>query len=105
MRKKHSFRAPLGHDLNGLYITTAQMQFFLNRKEGHRRFTEGDSEFFQYFYRCAIYNIIWDLQEKDVTAATFYWDEDIEAVAVKFPDNGAVMKELRKRKVKYFFEE
>lgn len=81
------------------------MQFFLNRSGGHRKYTQGDSEFFEYFYRCAIYNIIWDLQEVDENAATFYWDEDLEAVAVKFPDNGTVMKELRNRKIKYFFEE
>ena len=46
MRKKHFFREPIGKDLNGLYITAAQMQFFLNRKKGNEQFVEGDPEFF-----------------------------------------------------------
>ena len=105
MRKKHSFREPLGTDLNGLYITAAQMQFFLNRRDGQTKFVKGQVEFFQYFYKCAIYNVIWDLQASDPTCASFYWDEIEEAVAVKFPAEGLVMDELKKRKIKYFFEE
>lgn len=105
MRKKHSFREPLGKDLNGLYITAAQMQFFLNRPSGDKKFIEGDAEFFQYFYKCAIYNIIWDLQDKDPSCASFYWNEENETIAVKFPNDGTVMKELKKKKIDYFFEE
>jgi len=105
MENKGSFREPLGKDLNGLYITTAQMQFFLNRSGGRKKFIIGDPQFFQYFYKCAIYNIVWDLLEVDSTCATLFWDEIRETVGVKFPVEGSVMKELRKKKVQYFFED
>jgi len=103
MREKHSFREPLGKDSNGLYITTAQMRFFLNRRNGDRMFITGDSQFFRYFYKCAVYNIIWDLTSKDSTCATFYWDDSSESVAVKFPEKGIVMEELKNRKIEYYF--
>ena len=104
MTNQNDFREPLGKDLNGLYITAAQMQFFLNRRNGSEQFVMGDPEFFQYFYKCAIYNIIWDLLEKDPACATFFWDSDKDTVGVKFPMDGLVMKELKKKKVQYFFE-
>jgi hypothetical protein len=105
MANKGDFREPLGQDLNGLYITAAQMQFFLNRRDGSEKFIVGDPQFFQYFYKCAIYNIVWDLLEDDPACATFFWDEIKETVGVKFPLNGVVMQELKKKKVQYFFEE
>tara|TARA_R110000824_G_scaffold120991_3_gene276810 strand:- start:2386 stop:2712 length:327 start_codon:yes stop_codon:yes gene_type:complete len=105
MRKKYTFRQPLGKDLNGLYITAAQMQFFLNRRGGELDFLEGKSTFFEYFYKCAVYNIVWDLLEEDPACATLYWDEDLEAVAIKFPMNGKVIAELKGKKVDYFFDE
>ena len=80
MRKKHTFREPLGKDKNGLYITAAQMQFFLNRRNGGKSFILGDSLFFNYFYKCAVYNIIWDLMEKYPTCATIYWDDTYESL-------------------------
>jgi len=105
MREKHSFREPLGKDLNGLYITAAQMQFFLNRPNGKRRFIDGSKEFFTYFYKCAIYNIVWDLLDDDPTCASFYWNSDEEAIGVKFPKEGKVVDELRRKNVKCFQDE
>tara|TARA_A100001515_G_scaffold111251_1_gene92301 strand:+ start:101 stop:418 length:318 start_codon:yes stop_codon:yes gene_type:complete len=105
MREKHTFREPLGQDVNGLYITAAQMQFFLNRRKGTEQFLYGDSAFFEYFYKCAVYNVVWDLMEEDHTCATLFWDEAAGAVGMKFPLDGKVMRELRRRKVKYFFED
>ena len=105
MRKKHSFREPLGQDVNGLYITAAQMQFFLNRRGADKQFISGHPEFFQYFYKCAVYNIVWDMLEKYPECATIFWDEDHETVGVKFPAKGKVMKKLRERKIDCFFVE
>ena len=105
MREKYSFREPLGKDLNGLYITAAHMQFFLNRRNGSEMFLNGDSEFFEYFYKCAVYNIVWDLMERDPACATIFWDMDSESIGLKFPSNGRVMEELRNKKIKYFFED
>tara|TARA_R110000796_G_scaffold212706_4_gene328851 strand:+ start:631 stop:954 length:324 start_codon:yes stop_codon:yes gene_type:complete len=105
MRNKKSFREPLGQDLNGLYITTAQMQFFLNRPKGGLKFINGSQEFFKYFYKCAVYNIIWDLLDKDPKCASFYWNEEEEAIAVKFPKKGKVVDELKRKKVNCFQDE
>mgnify|MGYP003111364839 CR=1 FL=1 len=105
MRERHTFREPLGRDLNGLYITAAQMKFFLNRRHGSEAFLKGTSEFFEYFYKCAVYNIVWDLAEKDPACATFFWDVESDSIGLKFPSNGKVIKELKKKKVKYFFED
>ncbi len=103
--KSDKFREPLGQDLNGLYITQAQMQFFLNRRGGSELFILGDPQFYKYFYKCAVYNIIWDLMETDPACATLYWDADQENVGVKFPLDGVVMQELKKKKVKYVFDD
>jgi|TARA_R100000995_G_scaffold83426_2_gene59343 hypothetical protein len=105
MRKKYNFRQPLGKDLNGLYITAAQMQFFLNRRNGERYFIEGDSKFFEHFYKCAVYNIVWDMLEEDPGCATLFWDETQETVGIKFPIDGKVMKELKRKKLQTYFEE
>ena len=105
MRKKHTFREPLGQDVNGLYITAAQMQFFLNRSGSEKKFITGHPEFFEYFYKCAVYNIIWDLLEKDPSCATMFWDSDQETLGVKFPLNGKVMQTLKDRKVSCFFDD
>jgi len=105
MRKKHSFREPLGKDTNGLYITAAQMQFFLNRKGAGKKFLSGHPEFFDYFYKCAIYNIIWDLAEENPESAVFFWDEEEGSLGVKFPPDGTIMKELKKKKIHCYFDE
>ena len=105
MRKKYTFRQPLGKDLNGLYITAAQMQFFLNRRNGEKDFLEGDTKFFEYFYKCAVYNIVWDLLEEDPTCATLFWDDTQETVGIKFPMKGKVIRELKRKKIDYFFDQ
>tara|TARA_R110002020_G_scaffold163895_6_gene350137 strand:+ start:431 stop:754 length:324 start_codon:yes stop_codon:yes gene_type:complete len=105
MSKDYSFREPLGKDLNGLYITAAQMQFFLNRIDGDQKFLAGHPDFFEYFYKCAIYNIIWDLLDSDPSCASLFWDIDSESIGVKFPPNGTVMEELKSKKVRCFFED
>ena len=104
MGREHHFREPLGRDINGLYITAAQMQFFLNRRGADKKFILGHPEFFEYFYKCAVYNIVWDLLDEDPSCATLFWDSDEERVGIKFPLNGAVMKELREKKVQYLFD-
>ena len=79
--------------------------FFLNRRGADKMFLLGHPDFFEYFYKCAVYNIIWDLLEEDSSCATFFWDEKKETVGVKFPTDGPVIKELKKKKVHCFFEE
>ena len=94
MKNKFSFREPLTFDENGMYITAGQMQFFLNQRGGQKKFASGSDEFFRYYYKCGVYNLIWDMMEMDPDCATMYWDEDSDSVAYKFPPNGEVAQEL-----------
>ena len=92
MRGKFTFREPLFVDDDGLYITSAQMQFFLNRRNGDKKFSDGDAEFFSYYNNCRTYNLIYDLMDKDPGCAKMYWDETTESVALAFPMKGKVAK-------------
>jgi hypothetical protein len=90
MRKKYTFREPLLIDDEGLYITVAQMQFFLNRPRGKKKFSNGEAEFFSYYSNCRMYNLIYDMMDKDVNCAKMYWDPHTDAVALAFPMKGKV---------------
>jgi len=90
MKGKYGFREPLFADESGLYITAAQMQFFLNRQDGQKKFKTGDQEFLSYYRNCTLYNVIWDMMDDNDTCAKMYWDEKNGNVAVSFPIRGAV---------------
>lgn len=94
MKGKYTYREPLFTDDDGLYITAAQMQFFLNRKSGPRKFNNGDSEFFSYYNNCRTYNLIYDMMDRDPDCAKMYWDTTADAVALAFPMRGEVAKLL-----------
>jgi len=81
-------------DEEGLYITGAQMHFFLNRSKGKKYFEFGHSIFLSYYRNCCLYNLVYDLMEKDESLAKMYWDEKNECVAIGFPTNGKVAKIL-----------
>jgi hypothetical protein len=90
MRGNYSFREPLFIDEDGLYITAAQMQFFLNRKDGSKKLSRGDSEFFSYYNNCRTYNLIYDMLDEDGKCAKMYWDHKLESLAFSFPAGGPV---------------
>ena len=94
MRGKYSFREPLLIDENGLYITAAQMQFFLNRQNGKEKFRTGDQEFMHYYKNCCLYNLIYDMMEEDPECGKMYWDHKKNSVALSFPMKGEVSKAL-----------
>jgi len=94
MRGKYTFREPLLIDDEGLYITAAQMQFFLNRPRGKKKFSNGDAEFFSFYNNCRLYNFIYDMMEKEPGCAKMYWDEKSGAVALAFPLKGKIAKIL-----------
>ena len=79
---------------DGLYITAAQMQFFLNRREGEEQFKEGHPEFLKYYHNCCLYNLIYDMMLEDESCAKMYWDTVNESVAMSFPTNGIVAEKL-----------
>jgi len=94
MRGKFTFREPLFTDEDGLYITAAQMQFFLNRRNGAKKLSRGDAEFFSFYTNCRTYNLIYDMMDKDPDCAKMYWDTDSDSVALSFPMQGKVAKTL-----------
>ena len=81
-------------DESGFYITIGQMQFFLNRRNGAKKLHDNDEEFAQYYMNCCMYNCVYDMTERDPDCAKVYWDSDNECVAVTYPVNGRVAREL-----------
>jgi len=92
--RKPNFREPLTCDSQGLFITVAQMQFYLNRPRGAENFKKGDSDFLRYFKNCKLYNLIYEMMEDDSDCATMYWDSKAGGIAITFPVNGKVAKIL-----------
>jgi hypothetical protein len=84
------FREPLLEDEEGLYVTVAQMNFFLNRKDGKKKFKAAHPDFLSYYNHCRLYNMIYDMMDKDPKCATLYWDEKKEAISLSFPIKGKV---------------
>jgi hypothetical protein len=61
-------------DDNGLYVTTAQMNFFMNRDNGEKLVREVSPEFVKYYNNCKLYNLVYDMMEHDPKCAVMYWD-------------------------------
>ena len=94
MRGKYDFREPLLAEDNGLYITAAQMQFYLNRPKGKEEFEHADERFMKYYKNCCLYNVVYDMMEEDSSCAKMYWDSVTGSVAISFSINGDVAKTL-----------
>ena len=92
--RRPDFREPLTHDSQGLFITIAQMQFYLNRPNGAGKFKTGDEEFLKYYKNCKLYNLIYEMMEENEDCASMYWDHKAGTIAITFPVNGQVAKEL-----------
>jgi hypothetical protein len=91
----NKFREPVLLDKeSGLYITVAQLEFFLNSREGLKQFKTGDPIFLGYYRNCCLYNLIYDMMEEDPGSADMYWDSAKEEVAFSFPVQGRVSKAL-----------
>ena len=88
------YREPLMEDELGLYITIAQMDFFLNRKHGEQLVNNASPEFMKYYQNCCLYNLVFDMMEDDPECGKMYWDDKTESVAMSFPMNGKVAKAL-----------
>ncbi len=78
----------------GLYITIAQMGFFINRKNGQKLFDSASPEFMKYYRNCCLYNLVFDMMEEDPKCGKMYWDTKTESVAIAFPMNGKIAKAL-----------
>jgi len=91
---KSPYRDPLFEDENGLYITKAQMQFFLNRRDGKKKFQKAHKDFMDYYNHCKLYNLIYDMMEENKECADLFWDAEKERVAISFPVDGGVAHAL-----------
>ena len=78
----------------GLYITVAQMQFFLNGKDGEKKFKASDAEFMSYYKNCCLYNLVYDMMEDNSKCAKMYWDSDTASISLSFPVKGYVAQAL-----------
>ena len=78
----------------GLYITVAQMQFFLNRRDGEKKFKASDEEFMRYYKNSCLYNLVYDMMEDNPKCAKMYWDLDTGNVSLSFPMKGYVAQAL-----------
>ena len=85
---------PLKKEPDGTFITVAQMQFFLNRKDGAEKFKAGHEDFFEYYNLCRVYNLVSSIMEKEPDSAIMYWDEKKQIVSMGFPTDGSVAKAL-----------
>ena len=95
MRGRYKFRKPLLIDKSGdLYITEAQLQFFLNRRSGEEKFRIRHPEFMSYYKNCCLYNVVYDMMEVNEKWARMYWDESTQSVALAFPIRGRVAMAL-----------
>jgi len=84
------FREPLLNEPDGTYITKAQMQFFLNRPKGTKKFATKTGSFLEYYNVCRVYNLVSDMMEDDDTCAIMYWDGRRGTVSMAFPASGTV---------------
>jgi len=92
--KNYSYREPIEVDLDGTYITEAQMQFFLNQKGGEQQALEAGPKFLEFVNLCRVYNTVFDMMEEDEESAIMYWDEKRQVISMGFPAGGKVAKTL-----------
>ena len=96
------FRVPIYLDNEDLYITEAQMQFYLNGRPPAFRVSDILSEgkvcknFLVYYEKCVVYNLIWDLAERYPRSSKMYWDDNSQEFRITYPKEGMVFKALKK---------
>ena len=94
MDTSSEYHEPIYFDKTGCYITVPQLRFFINRKDGRRKFISGSTEFVEYFQTCRSYNLISDLMLEDENCSTMYWDEKLKTAVFSFPVNGKVARKF-----------
>jgi hypothetical protein len=88
------FREPLMIDPSGLYITAAQLAFYLNRPEGKSKFDHADPDFMSYYHNCCIYNFVYDMMLEDEECASLFWDDKNNCVSMSYPAGGKVSRAI-----------
>ena len=77
-------------DKKGNYITVAQLKFFMNSRNSHKKIRSLHPDFTEFLSFCRFYNFLWDRMEEDPEVAEMYWDPDSESIAFSFPKNGEI---------------
>ena len=96
------FRVPIYLDNEDLYITEAQMQFYLNRLSPSPKVKDilnagkVSKDFLIYYEKCVVYNLIWDLADKYPRSSKMYWDDNFLEFRIKYPKDGMVFKALKR---------
>ena len=96
-----NFRIPIHLDDGDLYITEAQLQFYLNGISHSFKVQDILSDgkiskgFLSYYEKCATYNLIWDLSNKHPKSSKMYWDEQYQEFRITYPKEGIVFKALK----------
>mgnify|MGYP003648117246 FL=1 len=94
------FRVPIHLDHKDLYITEAQLQFYLNGVS--KSFKAQDilddgqvsKDFIVYYEKCVTYNLIWDLSEIHPKSSKLYWDDSHKEFRITYPKDGLVFRSL-----------
>lgn len=95
-----NFRMPIHLDHDDLYITEAQLQFYLNGISTSFKvqdiLNEGkiSKDFLSYYEKCAAYNLIWDLSERHPKSSKLYWDDHYQEFRITYPKDGIVFRSL-----------
>ena len=76
----------------GKYVYKYQFRFLKNIIKTDSTF--GSAELQELMDKFIVYNIISDINEKDIGAASLVWFEEEESVAYQFPSGGTVVSSL-----------
>tara|TARA_R110002051_G_scaffold25414_3_gene62058 strand:+ start:557 stop:940 length:384 start_codon:yes stop_codon:yes gene_type:complete len=95
-----NFRIPIHLDHHDLYITEAQLQFYLNgisKSFKAKDILDGgqvSKEFLIYYEKCITYNLIWDLSDRHPKSSKMYWDDLHQEFRITYPKDGLVFRSL-----------
>ena len=102
------FRSPIHLYDDHLYITEAQLRFYMNGLDKPVRLSEilseglVSKEFMDYYEKCVAYNLIWDLSQSFPKSSQMYWDDENKEFKITFTKSGIVARNLKKHGLKTF---
>lgn len=88
---ENGFREPIDME-DGLYITNAQLEFFMNRPNGAEKIDTEDPEFDDYYELCQLYNAVYDANDKDQNSGFVFWNHEKNRISIAFPVKGKLYK-------------
>jgi hypothetical protein len=96
MHPRNEFREPaILEKETGLYVTSSQLRYFLNRPKGGEQFQSEAKKWTNYKTRCYIWNFIYDMQEDSNNF--MYWDHVQRRVRLKFDTKSKAYRYLTEK--------